>query len=1162
MQVSVKGKFLRLLLTVTLVTGLWPQTIYADSSSDYGLPNPINTTEENPELRAVQKQTEEKIADLTEAGPRDLPAVPSDVFRLAGQKVVIERAGQIVETYALDDVNVNLPLVPFDPKSIRIEVDASKRNFAIVSDLSGKEVMGHFTEHFRKAVLGQGIARHIFNGIVPLAYTWDNELLIVIDQNRKIFAIDMGFASLGNAAFRSAIPVVQVGELPKTVKPNAQISATFLTRGLKPFAPVPTSKEAIMPQDLPESEIYKAGQLVVYEASPEGRSIVGIYDRGVIAQYVIAGLLMVMWQAYIVAPRDEAPDLFKIIETLLKDTRLHPKDTLMADQLDLPTSKALAAYSAEQVTALGVRIQALARSARDQKDRFTLEEWWKTFLELREEAAKSLEKTPDAELKNDYLADDLGRSNRELLESAKQNKMAEAQRDQMEREAGIVRRSVYRVMNSRAMRILAALAAGGALAKAASSLMADTGPAWGRHLGDWIYSKLPEVLKTPATDGYPAYRVTLLKHMIAMSLMVQFAKLMAVMSAPHLKWDFRKKGAVFAMRVSSLLQFPDLHVFAKAAMQPNFLASIKAGINPVGRIKADSPVGRRLGLTRDLRAPGLSNPFSSARHETNYLKHQALSAVAQDRLTATRNAGLLALRVASERYKTDLPTLLMVADAIQRKENELRQTGDTVKPEVIEQALRKTAEETVSHPDFYGLWCATALELLPILTNDPKALDPKFNELNNPDFQKYIVIAREAAERVEQAKKKNPLLTKLRTKFRMMLNQGLRSFVDFGYRESIQLASAIPGRFVYQQAWRSFMVDFHLTVMTESLFGTRANPNEPEKLVADPRWTHMYTSSLQMADKFNMWRSYLITNPAALHIMYARDQAGRENRYRPVEEITLTSTMRPESFVQGVWNWLKDVSNLSENDFGNLFIRSFKNKWRTWRTPFLFFLLFRTLHGQPTGEIVHQFLVFNVAAGMTYGWLSLLGELGNRGYMDRFDSRNRAFMASKVKFSQAIRLGTDQEIIEASQELAKLYNYEDSESADIKFLTTTIDEVLKMPPEQKKAELEKLLKRAQEKPPFPNAPNSKVLNAAIAVVSISTTVLATPLYTHGGDMALLPLILQAGLVYSFAYAFQNQLLPRMQQWTAPLKARREENRARAEAWHCSGLLLNLKGHSF
>jgi hypothetical protein len=315
-------------------------------------------------------------------------------------------------------------------------------------------------------------------------------------------------------------------------------------------------------------------------------------------------------------------------------------------------------------------------------------------------------------------------------------------------------------MTSKSMKIVAGLAAGGALAYAAVQMGGgDTGLAWGRHLGEVLYSKLPAVLKMPAAgDGYPAYRYTLLKYIVSLSLLVQLSKVMAIMSARHLKMDFRQKISLMAVRASALFTFPDLHVFAKAAMQPNLLAALRSGIDPFSTVAAGSEIGKQLGLKENLNLIGFSNPFKKDFHERAYLKNHALSALAQNQNNATRNAGILAMRIACEKYKTDLPTLMVVADAIVQSK------------EQGEKEMDKIVDNILSNPQFYTFWSATALELAPLLSKDIKAAQVDFSQVKDKELVGYIKLAEIVGKKVEEAQQKHPHWFALKNKFKMMVN--------------------------------------------------------------------------------------------------------------------------------------------------------------------------------------------------------------------------------------------------------------------------------------------------------------------------------------------------------------------------------------------------------
>jgi hypothetical protein len=154
----------------------------------------------------------------------------------------------------------------------------------------------------------------------------------------------------------------------------------------------------------------------------------------------------------------------------------------------------------------------------------------------------------------------------------------------------------------------------------------------------------------------------------------------------------------------------------------------------------------------------------------------------------------------------------------------------------------------------------------------------------------------------------------------------------------------------------------------------------------------------------------------------------------------------------------------------------------------------------------------------------------------------------------------------ASQELASLYEYEGA-GTEIKYLVATIEEILKMPEAEKLKNLKSILDLAKAEAPFPNSPNHDVLNMALVVISIATTILATPFYTHGAEMSLLVVALKAAGIYSLAKLADTfvipKILPRVSTWikdkAEPYVTKYKEDKEADLRWRCSGSLYNLRG---
>jgi hypothetical protein len=1096
-----------------------------------------NPAIETPEVKDAIAKADELATELEQSAERTNPKKSSDTFALAGQLFQIQTENTKAIEFALDDININLPPVGFEAAKLQIEIDRENKTLALKTESTDGElygflsllVPGKLVEAARKHkvlnyIIGKkNTVRHVFQGLDVVAYARDGELLIILDSSRKIYAIDMGYVSV--AAFRNSVPVFPVGEVPEGFDLSLPTKITFLTRGLQPF-PVENmyqDPKATIPVDK-GTQVFTAGDAVIYQEKNGQRNLVGIYDRSVIMSYVLAGTLILTWQAYAVMPSDHNGSVEDGLLTLLKDPAFAKiAEDLSPDmqEVDPLVLKALSGLPSDTLNKLLIRIKAIHASIQDPKDKFLIEEWEKSAQSLMAQAAKEKLKKNEASLDTTNLGPQWQQLTRKMVE-----------------ENQAVKSRFYRVMHSKAMKIVAGLAVGGAVAAGLTYLLGDNGPAWAVTVSNHLYEALPKVLKVPGHDGYPAYRVTLLKSTLSMSSFVVIAWTIGALTARNTGWAFRKQIAALGTRSYAFFQLPFFHRLARLAGQPNFLLSLQAGANPFAKIKPESEIGKKLELSEAIRL-GLVNPFSKDKSEKIELQNKALTQIARQRANAKIVAGLVANMVVSEQFKLDLPTMMVVQ-------------GE-------QQVTEKTAMDIVSNEKFHEQWTLVAAEIANQILNSPKASELDFTQITDDELKDYILLAGETAKEVKAFAEKHPKLIGLRAKFNGFGKKMIKNVAGFGLDENAFLRTIEANEFVQNQFWRGFVIDYILTITQEGLYGARADLNNPKALSANPDG-FLWTGKQQLSDKINLLRSHLMT-PAALSMVYQAPGTVRETNYSPIEAITLKSAIHPEGVVEGARAWMKEAVNLPKAKYADIFMRAIVKRLKTIQAPLIFMIASRVLLGGANfTDALHLFLVYTVWSQWAYNFLSHIVDRGNQMYEQKFEGPNRRFELAQIKLSQGLRLNDEAAIRDGYAELADMYKNTERLPEGVQKTLQSSDEILKATHEERSQALNEFLLYTRTEAPFKNAPNSLVSNIFVLFGTIGTTYLGSAMFVSGATLPLLPLTLTSIGLYAATYLGQKFIINKIPEW----KRRRQEAKAQRldQAWraNCEELMMSIFAH--
>ncbi len=961
--------------------------------------------------------------EIETAGPNDFPKATTDAFHITGQTLEI-LSGKEAGSYDLSSLKIGLPpIFPDFAKEVKVEVNRANKEIAIV---------------YYKG--GEAIAKHALHGFDVVAFAQDKEMLQFVDANGKMFVVDMIFAR--SAGFKAPMPVFEVGSLPEG-KVVSNLEVAFASRGLEPPTVVP--EDAILPNDVETKDLWTAGDFVAYFKNATGkRELVGVYNRGVSQMQMYTGEAVVAFLATMISPPENDAAIGGA-SAALSDPMIAARARESAGQLDELTRDALTAFPDKAVEKLRARSLGNKARAASDRDRFEFDEWLKSFEKLREKAQAEADqvrakadwakaegkkdaknKARAEELEGALKAGDLGGEWQSAVTAANAKEVKQ-------------RSIFYRVMTHKAMKFLAVVT-GGYLAVKGIGVLNDMqlSPesarplAWSVHTANWLFAHVwPNVLK----DG--AYRATLFKSFFTLSSFIPALHIVGLVYGKAKGWSAQKAKAVIGIRAYAAIQLPFWVRLARIAKQPNLMPALQLGINPFGKIKADSELGKKLGLEEDVR-PGVSFGSNDRAHDIK-IKRRVLEAIAVQKNRLRAYSFLLANIAVGEKYGIDPATMLMARG------------GKIADPE---------AAKLLNDPKFAKEWLQVAHELSGVLLDmknggylaDVAQLDP--NEI----LEDYAT-AKQTAQDIASRGRLASLVTQLKTHWKEFGSRAAKGFGRYGIEENEFLKNVDPSDAVVSASWQQFFADYMLAVFQMGMVGDRADLTKPDKLAADANGI-LFTNKGHFTDMVDQAvRAYGLQNPSDLALVFQKEAAPTEDRYDPIENITQVGEPRVDTFVAGMLSWSKNVLSLRKANYGAIYWKSFKKKFKTLQAGFILSMAARVgLAGQGFAQALtgYGYLFFLGMPGYAWPWMPITQ--GNDNYVEGIKAADGEFLRAKAKIAQGKRLRDVALLNEGYTDLSGIYSKHNDGDLPKEFRQglTAAEEMLSIPTEARLSELKKI----------------------------------------------------------------------------------------------------------
>ncbi len=804
------------ILAETYKEAPWPLSILADE---------LPATAQSPEVQREIREIESGLQAIEEGRTSDLPKEKRDVFHLGGQRFEILKNGQIIQTFDLGQLNIELPYIAYD--SLRVVIEGEDLVIEAIN-------------------VGDVVARHVIPNMHALATALDRELLYIFDHEGRLHATDMAF-NRTQALFRAPIPFFKNLWTPlKPLNLDGEIKLTFLTRGLKPFDEMdpshPQHHQVVLPKEHIQGKdelIYSAGDLVVYKEAKDGtdseRHLLGIFSRGVTHAQIARAKIILGWLGIIANPSEIPQSTLQEIIKLIEAEEAEGDLTAVQDALTPVARRALSAFSGNAIQAFLNRAKKNAALEGRVVDQMTLESWAKSFETLRSRAQALIEIKDGSEkeaqhLKAELEANDLGESWQKLSNPSivvEEEKTAQG---------GFFHRLSRFMPKPKTLKILGGIAAGGTLV--AGGYAADVAPIV--HTLNYVWANwVPSVLHDAE------YRWPLTLSVVSLLAFIPLCNFVGIASVPvmaHLSKLIGKlpgqrarkislwleerantwrpmstwqRNVSIGMRFYGRLILPAFHWIGNTiCRQPNFLAALRAKMNPLS--------------SGALGAIGINSPLAS--RQTLREKRQVLSDLAFHHNRANTMARNLALLVVSEKTNVDPATILAVL------------SGD-IAPEDVESILKDSKKQQewdlVTEALSHSLEHLTSEEAQALLEKaDPNVLAETYEEAQR--------VAAEVRSRghVTQA------LMQLKKRFFDISKRALSRLANFGVEDYELLSRGYAAPAIANQVKMEFVSDHIVVVGYPSFWGPRADLSDPKNLAADSNGGSVW----------NLW-----TNPGHLY---------------------------------------------------------------------------------------------------------------------------------------------------------------------------------------------------------------------------------------------------------------------------------------------------------
>lgn len=998
------------------------RVLVGDTSAKSRLTGSMGDQDENPELREAQEEINSLIEEIKEADEHQAPEDIPDPYHLSQQYLLLMRKdGNRADRYHLVGGSAGgLPSVITRPDKVRaIEFD------------------GYLAFRYKSAV-------HVVESIRPLAMVSDTELLVVIDEQGDVYAVDMSFAR-GEALFKSPVPVHKtLMSIPVT---GSSLQLSFATRGLAPFNHIKTASGVV--EKISDQRRFTAGDLIVWQKIGDRRVLIEVISRDFVVTEINNGNYFLASLIYEIRG-DKPSEIARAIKVeeingqQPRDNRSHIENT--SEQ----AKQIMQSIDAKRIEKMVLRDVAI----NTYRDSFTYSDWQRDYLMLKHQARVVIEELEESvnkkykiikdltdqqkldDLKEQLRKGDLSSSWITLSESrvedlrdmiidritvlkALKTPEANAKIDELQEilasydyrrlwdnpqllvdvgttEASPFRLKVerirYRYFNSDNLLNIAGIIGGVGTIGAtlyASAWLLKSGFTLRSHLipDPLRKPKLPQRSEPLVGAGYNYVRDRYRRYIIWATI-AGLALIPTVAIVSHLgarttgeDWDFRKQLALVGMRTYSTLALPFWHYFSRWTGQTTLMPAMAARVSPFEAVDGNSAIGQSLGLKDgESIRVGFRNPFLADKEDAEGLRRRAIAVLQQQKTRAQAIGWEMAANI---------------------------MWGDYLFGKKIEEVDRDALIIELQKDDFKRKWKKLAVNLEQQIYQLYKSGVYQDLRLVTTD-NAYTYLKKVTPESLLIDTEEN-FVNELKAGAGKLVAETGRLLATASVDDFTYLQTADPDDFIASELWIGFMIDFVSVVVWESIYGARSKVFHPK--VNDPK-TGGGIGHLTATNRFPYWGgehtemllgqiyAHQVAAQGRYSLIFQKLKRVQATNYQPHEGTVLKGRDNPQSFWGGLAGLSRDAVDLRNLDVGSKYAKSLFVGITMFQAGFLYNLVARSLFaGVRLKSLIPQHL-FNFSFGIWgFAWPWIYYYSARQLGETKLEVRNGMFDEAKVRMA-------------------------------------------------------------------------------------------------------------------------------------------------------------------
>lgn len=951
------------------------------------------STKERQQLSALMS-----LGDAIENTPLVEAKIPvEDTHLVSNQRIEYYREGKLAGTVLPNNPQLSYQTVGYT--RLNVKYDKSSRELIFEATRGENE----------EGLNGEVVARQILGGMDIVAMSYDKELLVMIDSKGNLSAINYQFVTA--SVFKSVIPTFRNlwSPLKDLDLSNRKTFINFRTRASTPLLKSAVEKSTVIPLTENAEPIFNAGDILAgYEVNGKV-TYLGLFNRAMIAEEIYNQTKF----AFEVGTLSQANETLveNLIQKTEKEEQLKTEFENYLIQMSLQERKALAAMTPEALLSLKGTAEFMAQNKDRARDQFT-------YKENIEWAAKALaqmrSKYPDfATNESGHFSDNRRNLNvrpvslESLYKPSAASKYISAATNFMGKWYTLAFLGVGYLSFPIAYDHFETLQTWKVLAWSYNHLYTDVMKDASYRLVN-IRSQLKLLAIIPAAMLTSASTGWLLKG-AARTLKnsnTLFAQRIRDMAATWGDMGVWQRIITFSNRYYSVWVYPVLRiVFSHIMRQKGLFSGLENGfINPLEKVKADSAIGRQLGLTKD-ESVLFNNPIEASVSLAKYLeplgvrispalykatdakanavterKQKIQSLLKEQKIRYKKLSWAFAALVVSEQSGVDPATLtaamesgksLLDIDAILKDETKSKQW------ELISEELFQSFHE------------------MDLLQADLKT------QLDPVQISEMIAKARSIGERIVGSKTAAARAT-LKMKFRKMGLSLAKGTAQYGMSSVNILRTSIPNNEIFDMIKREFILDHAQVVIIPANVGERADLKKPEELTADANG-FLDTNPRHLFEvEFNAY-AHLALSGAQNTLTYYVHDPELETAYDPIENTLYKIQERSEplfkSLVRFGRNLLPDKSNI-----GGVILKDLGRRLSTIQSQIYVAVFLRGLaYGASPALVLHMFGFQFFSSLLWWGWIWYPMQLGTQ-MLSRSGRATAEQMQEKIlRLSRAIR---------------------------------------------------------------------------------------------------------------------------------------------------------------